>query len=85
MILGWHRRAHPLELRSERERQVLQLMAEGRSNAGIVEQLHISERTVESHISSILTKLGIDVSADNHRRVLAVLAYLDTGAGVPPS
>jgi DNA-binding NarL/FixJ family response regulator len=59
-----------------REREVLGLMAEGRTNASIAKQLWLTERTVETHISSILGKLGLAKSEEDHRRVLAVLAYL---------
>ncbi len=59
-----------------REREVLGLMAEGRTNAGIAKQLWLTERTVETHVSSILGKLGLTQAPDGHRRVLAVLAYL---------
>ena len=59
-----------------REREVLGLMAEGRTNASIAKQLWLTERTVETHVSSILGKLGLAQSEDDHRRVLAVLAYL---------
>jgi DNA-binding NarL/FixJ family response regulator len=59
-----------------REREVLGLMAEGRTNASIAKELWLTERTVETHVSSILGKLGVPQSADAHRRVLAVLAYL---------
>ena len=68
----------PLDAPSPRERGVLVLMAEGRSNAGIAYELFISEGTVEKHIRSILMKLDIPEAPDDHRRVLAVLAYLDT-------
>ncbi len=66
----------PLDELSEREQEVLALMAEGRSNRAIAERLFITERTVEKHVKSILGKLGIPPRADDHRRVLAVLAYL---------
>jgi DNA-binding NarL/FixJ family response regulator len=61
---------------SEREREVLSLMAEGRSNQAIAKQLFIAERTVEKHVKSIFAKLRLPESPDDHRRVLAVLAYL---------
>jgi DNA-binding NarL/FixJ family response regulator len=63
-----------------REREVLGLMAEGRTNAGIAKHLWLTEKTVETHVSSILGKLGLSQSADGHRRVLAVLAYLRASA-----
>ena len=59
-----------------REREVLQLMAEGRSNQAIAERLFVTLRAVEKHVTSIFTKLGLPASTDDHRRVLAVLAYL---------
>ena len=61
---------------SKREREILALMAEGKSNAGIAKSLYITEGSVEKHVSSILNKLGLTVEAENHRRVLAVLTYL---------
>jgi DNA-binding NarL/FixJ family response regulator len=67
----------PLRVLTAREREVLALMAEGRSNAGIARQLWISAGTVEKHIRSILTKLGLPDTDDDHRRVLAVLTFLD--------
>ena len=72
------RRAHdPLRDLTPREREVLQLMAEGRSNAGIARQLWVSEGTVHKHVRSILGKLPLSETADDHRRVLAVIAFLD--------
>jgi serine/threonine-protein kinase len=70
----------PLETLTDRERQVLALMAEGRSNLGISQRLSVSPKTIEAHVSSILLKLGVDGSSDDHRRVLAVLAFLRTPA-----
>jgi DNA-binding NarL/FixJ family response regulator len=67
----------PLEVLSTREREVLALMAEGRSNAGIAHQLWITEGTVEKHVRSILMKLRLPATADDQRRVLAVITYLD--------
>jgi DNA-binding NarL/FixJ family response regulator len=67
----------PLEVLTAREREVLGLMAEGRSNAGIARQLWVTEGTVEKHVHSILGKLRLHETDDDHRRVLAVIAYLD--------
>jgi len=66
----------PLETLTPREREVLELMAQGLSNKGICEQLVLSERAVERHITGVLSKLGIPTTGQEHRRVLAVLAYL---------
>ncbi|MEU5853581.1 response regulator transcription factor [Saccharopolyspora shandongensis] len=70
------RRTTPLERLTEREREVLSLMAEGRSNAAISQQLFISEGAVSKNIASIFGKLGLETSDDTNRRVLAVLEYL---------
>jgi len=67
----------PLEVLSPREREVLSLMAEGRSNAGIARQIWVTEGTVAKHIQSILMKLDLAETSDDHRRVLAVLTYLE--------
>jgi DNA-binding NarL/FixJ family response regulator len=76
-LVGRRRQGHDaLEELSDREREVLGLMAEGRSNRAIAERLFITERTVEKHVKGIFTKLRIPARADDHRRVLAVLAYL---------
>jgi DNA-binding NarL/FixJ family response regulator len=66
----------PLAELSEREREVLELMAQGLTNAGIARQLFLSERTVETHVRHVLMKLSIPETGDDHRRVLAVLAHL---------
>ena len=66
----------PLAELSDREREVLELMAEGLTNAGIAKRLFLSERTVEAHVRQVLMKLSITASDDGHRRVLAVLAHL---------
>jgi serine/threonine-protein kinase PknK len=72
------RRAHdPLAELTSREREVLTLMAEGRSNAGIAKRLWVTEGTVEKHVRSILAKLQLPETADDHRRVLAVVTYLE--------
>jgi DNA-binding NarL/FixJ family response regulator len=68
----------PFDMLSAREREVLGLMAEGRSNAGIARQIWIAESTVEKHVHSILGKLDLPDSTDDHRRVQAVLAYLSS-------
>jgi len=74
--------ADPLQLLTERERDVLALMAEGRSNSAIAERLTVTLKTVESHIANIFSKLGLHGEQDDHRRVLAVLAALK---GTSPS
>jgi DNA-binding NarL/FixJ family response regulator len=76
-LFAARRAEDPLDVLSPREREVLSLMAEGRSNAGIAHQLWITEGTVEKHVHSILTKLRLPQSEDDQRRVLAVITYLD--------
>jgi DNA-binding NarL/FixJ family response regulator len=71
----------PLAELTERERQVLALMAEGRSNQGICDRLFLSLKTVEAHVKHIFTKLDLEESPDDHRRVLAVLTYLRSSIG----
>ena len=75
-LMSRRTKSSPVELLSERERQVLSLMAQGHSNSGICEQLVLSPRTVEAHIGHIFAKLNLTDSADYHRRVRAVLMYL---------
>jgi DNA-binding NarL/FixJ family response regulator len=75
-MLGRRRREDPLDALSPREREVLALMAEGRSNVAIASELVVTERAVEKHVTSIFSKLGLTAGAETHRRVLAVLAYL---------
>lgn len=76
-LLAKQRRADPLAMLTEREREVLGLVAEGRSNSGIAHRLWISEGAVEKHVRSILAKLELPATEDDHRRVLAVLTFLD--------
>jgi DNA-binding NarL/FixJ family response regulator len=75
-LMHAHARSNPVQALSERERAVLGLMAEGRSNAAIAERLVVTVKTVESHIANIFTKLGLHDEPHDHRRVLAVLAAL---------
>ncbi len=75
-----HDRREPLHALSEREREVLTLMAEGRSNTAIADRLVVAVKTVESHIANIFTKLGLHDAPDDHRRVLAVLTALRKGS-----
>ena len=75
-LLGRHRVDDPIAHMTAREREVLQLMAEGRSNQGIAERLDLSGRTVQMHVASIFERLELPAGSDDHRRVLAVLAFL---------
>ena len=74
-----HSRTEPVARLTPREREVLGLMAEGLSNAGIAQQLSVGEGAVEKHITSIMSKLSLSTSETDHRRVLAVLTYLGSG------
>jgi DNA-binding NarL/FixJ family response regulator len=76
-LLGRRRANDPLDRLTPREREVLGHMAEGRSNAAIARALVVTERAIEKHVTSIFSKLGLSTVADGHRRVLAVLAYLE--------
>ena len=75
-LLGRRRREDPLDQLTPREREVLELMAEGRSNHAIAEHMVVTERAVEKHVTSIFGKLGLAPAPEDHRRVLAVLAFL---------
>jgi DNA-binding NarL/FixJ family response regulator len=76
-LVGARRTQDSLAVLTEREREVLALVAEGRSNAGVARRLWVTEGTVEKHVRSILTKLGLPETENDHRRVLAVLTYLE--------
>jgi serine/threonine-protein kinase PknK len=77
-LVAARRRDDPLAVLSARELEVLALMAEGRSNAGIASRLWVTEGTVEKHVRSILTKLNLLETGDDHRRVLAVVTFLES-------
>jgi DNA-binding NarL/FixJ family response regulator len=77
-LLARSRRSHPLDKLTAREREVLALISEGRSNAAIAAQLVVGEGAVEKHVSSIFSKLGLMPAESDHRRVLAVLRYLES-------
>jgi serine/threonine-protein kinase PknK len=76
-LVAMRRRHDPLETLTEREREVMSLMAEGYSNAGIAGRISVSEGTVEKHVRSIMIKLNLPEKGDDHRRVLAVLTFLE--------
>jgi DNA-binding NarL/FixJ family response regulator len=75
-LVGRRREIDPLETLTAREREVLALMAEGRSNRAIGERMFVSPKTVEAHVSAIFSKLGIEATSDDNRRVLSVLSWL---------
>jgi DNA-binding NarL/FixJ family response regulator len=79
-LLGRQRRTDPIQELTPREREVLELVAEGLSNRAIAERLFVTERTVEAHVKQIFLKLRLNTDASSHRRVLAVLAYLRSAA-----
>ena len=89
-LVGRRRADDPLDALTPREREVLELMAEGRSNQAIAERMFVTLRAVEKHVTSIFTKLDLPASSDDHRRVLAVLTFLRTedsaggATSVPP-
>jgi len=76
-LIAARRVEDPLDVLSPREREVIELMAEGRSNAGIAHRLWVTEGTVEKHVHSILAKLRLPETEDDHRRVLAVITFLE--------
>ncbi len=80
-MLARRRVDDPLDDLTPREREVLGLMAEGRSNAAIAGELVVTERAVEKHVTGIFSKLDLSTSSEDHRRVLAVLRFLDQPTG----
>ena len=76
LLMRRQRQRDPVDELTQRERDVLKLMAEGRSNAAIASQLYLSAKTIETHVNAIFTKLGLTATPDDNRRVLAVLRYL---------
>jgi DNA-binding NarL/FixJ family response regulator len=83
LLMGRHHPATPVRNLTDRERTVVALMAQGCSNLAIATSLHLSQASVEKHIRNIFTKLELPNAPDTHRRVLTVLAYLETAAGTP--
>lgn len=83
VLVGRRREHDPLATLTRREREILGLVAEGRSNQAVAAALYLSTNTVETHIRSIFTKLGLFTAPDDHRRVLAVLSWL-SGGGTRP-
>jgi DNA-binding NarL/FixJ family response regulator len=79
LLLRKQRERSPLDELTEREREVLGLMAEGQSNQAIATRLVVTLKTVETHVANIFSKLGLEPQPDGHRRVLAVLTYLRSG------
>jgi len=75
-LVGRRRRDDPIDDLTPREREVLELMAEGKSNKAIADKLVVTERAVEKHVTSIFGKLRLSATGEDHRRVLAVLAFL---------
>ena len=84
-LMSRSRDVDPSTLLTPREREVLALMAEGRTKAGIAARLWLTDRTIETHVTGILSKLGLYESADEHRRVLAVLTWLGLRPGLENS
>jgi DNA-binding NarL/FixJ family response regulator len=76
LLVARKRRSSPLEVLSAREKEVLSLMAEGRSNQAIADSLVVTPRAIEKHITNIFEKLGLGSAVEDHRRVLAVLTFL---------
>jgi DNA-binding NarL/FixJ family response regulator len=79
LLLGRRRRTDPLASLTPREREVLAVMAEGRSNSAMADALGVSERAIEKHVTAIFSKLDLPLAAEDHRRVLAVLAFMRAG------
>jgi DNA-binding NarL/FixJ family response regulator len=77
-LFGRKRKDDPLSLLTPREREVLELMAEGRSNQAIADRLYVTPRAVEKHVTSIFSKLDLPATTEDHRRVLAVLAFVQS-------